>query len=400
MPEIRMIDSAKVGGKKVLMRVDFNVPLKDGVVSDDTRIKAALPTIRYLIEQEAKVVLMSHLGRPEGIGYQKEFSLRPVVQKLSELLGKAVLFAEDTVGPDAQAKTAALRNGDVLLIENLRFDAREKKNDSSFSRELANLGDIYVNDAFGAAHRAHASTEGIAAFLPAFAGHLLSREVATLTSMLDEPRRPFAAILGGSKVSDKIKVIDALLDKCDTLIIGGGMCFTFLLAQGKSVGKSLKEEDWVERSRETLARAKKRGVNILLPVDVVVADAFSEDAHTKVVSVNDIPDDMMGLDIGPKTVELYTQAIASSQTIFWNGPMGVFEMKAFEYGTKSAAQAVADNKEADTIIGGGDSVAAVNKFNLGDNMTFISTGGGASMELVQGEALPGVEALKRNSAYT
>lgn len=395
MSEIRTIDSADVAGKTVLVRVDFNVPLKNGVVCDDTRIKAALPTIQHLVDQGAKVVLMSHLGRPEGTGFQEEFSLRPVAQKLSELVGSAVLFAEDTIGPDAHAKAAALRDGGILLIENLRFDKREKKNDDAFAQELATLGDIYVNDAFGAAHRAHASTAGVAQYLPAFAGYLLSREVETLTGMLEDPRRPFAAILGGSKVSDKIKVIDALLDTCDTLIIGGGMCFTFLLAQGKSVGDSLKEDEWIERSRETLARAKGKGVDILLPVDVVVADAFAEDAHTEIVSVDDIPDTMMGLDIGPKTVELYTQAIASSRTIFWNGPMGVFEMKAFEQGTKAVAQAVADNEAADTIIGGGDSVAAVNKFDLGAAMTFISTGGGASMELVQGEALPGVEALRK-----
>ena len=391
---IRSLDSADVAGKKVLVRVDFNVPIAQGVVTDDTRIKAALPTISHLINHGAKIILMSHLGRPDGSGYQEEYSLRPIAQKLSELLDKPVLFAKDSAGPDAQAKTAALHDGDVLLVENLRFDKRETKNDSSFSQELAHLANIYVNDAFGAAHRAHASTAGIAKFLPSYAGFLLSREVSTLTNMLDEPKRPFTAILGGAKVSDKIKVIDALLDKCDTLIIGGGMCFTFLKAQGKSVGNSLMEADWVKRSQETLSRAKEMGVEILLPLDVVAADAFSEEAKVKLVSVDDIPDDMMGLDIGPKTIELYTQAIASAQTIFWNGPMGVFEMKAFEQGTKAVAYAVANNTEADTIIGGGDSVAAVNKFSVGDKMTFISTGGGASMELVQGEVLPGVEALR------
>ncbi|WP_139653139.1 phosphoglycerate kinase [Raoultibacter phocaeensis] len=394
MSDIKTLEEADVSGKRVLVRVDFNVPLKDGEVSDDTRIKAALPTIEYLVGNGARVILMSHLGRPSGNGFEEEFSLRPAARRLSELLGKSVVFATDTVGPDAQAKAASLANGQVLLIENLRFDKREKKNDPTFSEELAALGDVYVNDAFGAAHRAHASTAGIAAFLPAYAGYLLSKEVSTLGSMLENPKRPFVAILGGSKVSDKIKVIDALIDKCDTLIIGGGMCFTFLLAEGKEVGTSLKEEDWIERAAATLLRAKDAGVDILLPVDVIAADAFSEDAATVTVSADAIPSDMMGLDIGPETAKLYADAIAGANTVFWNGPMGVFEMKAFESGTKAVAEAVAENAEADTIIGGGDSVAAVNKFDLGSKMTFISTGGGASMELVQGEALPGVEALR------
>ncbi len=304
------------------------------------------------------------------------------------------MFATDTVGDDAQAKAASLRDGDVLVLENLRFDKREKKNDPAFCEELAALGDVYVNDAFGTAHRAHASTAGVAALLPAYAGYLMQREVSTLTGMLEAPRRPFVAILGGSKVSDKIKVIDALMDTCDTLIIGGGMCFTFLLAQGKQVGTSLKEDDWVERAAAMIEKAEARGVKLLLPVDVVVADRFAEDAETLTVSVDDIPDDMMGLDIGPETAKLYADAVAEAQTVFWNGPMGVFEMQPFEAGTKAVAEAVAANADADTVIGGGDSVAAVNKFDLADQMTFISTGGGASMELVQGEALPGVEALR------
>ena len=270
----------------------------------------------------------------------------------------------------------------------------EKKNDPAFCEELAALGEAYVNDAFGTAHRAHASTAGVAALLPAYAGYLMQREVATLSGMLEEPRRPFAAILGGSKVSDKIKVIDALMDTCDTLVIGGGMCFTFLFAQGKAVGTSLKEEDWVERAAAMIAKAEERGVKLLLPVDVVVADRFAEDAETLTVSVDDIPDGMMGLDIGPETAKLYADAVAEAKTVFWNGPMGVFEMAAFEAGTKAVAEAVAANADADTVIGGGDSVAAVNKFDLAEQMTFISTGGGASMELVQGEALPGVEALR------
>lgn len=394
MADVKTIDDVDVLGKRVICRVDFNVPIKDGVVTDDTRIRAALPTIEKLVNDGGKVILMSHRGRPSGAGFEEEFSLRPAALRLAELLGKPVAFATDTVDEDAQAKAAALQNGDVLLLENLRFDKREKKNDPDFAQQLADLADIYVNDAFGTAHRAHASTAGIASLLPAYAGYLMQKEVGTLTGMLDNPRRPFVAILGGSKVSDKIKVIDALMDKCDTLIIGGGMCFTFLLAEGKSVGTSLKEEDWVERAAEMLKKAADKGVQLLLPVDVVAASKFAEDAEIATVSVDAIPDDMMGLDIGPETAKIYADAIASAETVFWNGPMGVFEMKPFEAGTLAVAQAVADNSHADTIIGGGDSVAAVNKFNLADAMTFISTGGGASMELVQGEALPGVEALK------
>ncbi|MFC7283386.1 phosphoglycerate kinase [Gordonibacter pamelaeae] len=394
MADIKTIDELDARGKRALVRVDFNVPVKDGAVADDTRIRAALPTIERLVEQGARVVLMSHLGRPAGEGFEEAFTLRPAAQRLSELLGKPVVFATDTVGPDAQAKAASLRDGDVLVVENLRFDKREKKNDPAFCEELAALGDVYVNDAFGTAHRAHASTAGVAALLPAYAGYLMQREVATLSDMLEAPRRPFAAILGGSKVSDKIKVIDALMDTCDTLVIGGGMCFTFLFAQGKAVGTSLKEEDWVERAAAMIAKAEERGVKLLLPVDVVVADRFAEDAETLTVSVDDIPDGMMGLDIGPETAKLYADAVAEAKTVFWNGPMGVFEMAAFEAGTKAVAEAVAANADADTVIGGGDSVAAVNKFGLAEQMTFISTGGGASMELVQGEALPGVEALR------
>lgn len=395
MADIKSIDDASFGGKKVLVRVDFNVPLKEGQVTDDTRIRAALPTIRKLVGDGARVMLMSHLGRPKGAGFEADLSLEPAAIRLSELLGKPVEFAADTVGDDAKAKAAALNDGDVLVLENLRFDAREKKNDPVFSRELAEMADVYVNDAFGTAHRAHASTAGVAELLPAYAGYLMQREVKTITDMLDSPKRPFVAILGGSKVSDKIKVIDALLDKADTLIIGGAMCFTFLLAQGKDVGASLKEDDWVERAAQMMEKAESNGVKLLLPVDVVVAPSISEDATCEVVSVDDIPADMMGLDIGPETASLYADAIAGAASVFWNGPMGVFEMEPFAAGTRAVAQAVADNVQADTIIGGGDSVAAVNKFGVADKMTFISTGGGASMELVQGEALPGVEALKR-----
>lgn len=394
MADIKTIEGVDVAGKRVLVRVDFNVPIKDGVVTDDTRIRAALPTIEYLVKGGAKVVLMSHLGRPAGEGFEKKFTLAPAAARLGELIDAPVAFAADTVGDDAKAKIAALSDGEIVVLENLRFDKREKKNDSEFCKMLAELGDVYVNDAFGTAHRAHASTAGVAALLPAYAGFLLAGEVKTLGGMLDDPKRPFVAILGGSKVSDKVGVIDALIDKADTIIIGGGMCFTFLLAQGYEVGTSLKEEDWVERAGEMLKKAEERGVKMLLPTDVVVADKFAEDANTATCTADAMPSDMMGLDIGPETEAAYAAAIAEGKTVFWNGPMGVFEMKAFEHGTKAVAEAVAVNKEAATIIGGGDSVAAVNKFDLASEMTFISTGGGASMELVEGKPLPGVEALR------
>ncbi|MEY8341157.1 phosphoglycerate kinase [Adlercreutzia muris] len=395
MADIKTIDDENFAGKRVLVRVDFNAPVDaEGNVTDDTRIRAALPTINKLIGDGARVILASHRGRPAGEGFEESFSLGPIARRLQELLGRDIVLSRALVGPDAQEVADALEDGDVLLLENIRFDAREKKNDPAFARALADLADVYVNDAFGTAHRAHASTAGVAAYLPSYAGYLMEREVATLTGMLDEPRRPFVAILGGSKVSDKIKVIDALLDKADTLIIGGGMCFTFLLAQGKAVGTSLKEEDWVERAAAMIEKARERGVALLLPTDVVAADSFANDARTAIVSVDDIPADMMGLDIGPETAAAYAQAIGEAKSVFWNGPMGVFEMPSFEAGTRTVAEAVAANEAADTIIGGGDSVAAVNKFDLADAMTFISTGGGASMELVQGEALPGVEALR------
>lgn len=394
MSEVKSFADADVKGKRVLCRVDFNVPLDGTTVTDDTRIRAALPTITSLIDRGARVILCSHLGRPSGEGYEEKFSLKPVADYLAGVLGKPVAFATDAIGDSAKKVVASLNDGDVALLENVRFDKREKKNDPEFAKALASLADIYVNDAFGAAHRAHASTAGVAEYLPAYAGALMEKEVNTLTSMLDDPKRPFVAILGGSKVSDKVAVIDALIDKCDTLIIGGGMCFTFLAAQGHSVGTSLMEEDWKDRALAMLEKAENKGVSILLPSDVVCADAFANDANTKTCSVSEIPDDMMGLDIGPETVAVYSEAIACAKTVFWNGPMGVFEMSSFEAGTKGVAEAVAANADADTIIGGGDSVAAVNKFNMADKMTFISTGGGASMELVQGEALPGVEALK------
>lgn len=394
MSNIKSLTEADVAGERVLCRVDFNVPLADGVVSDDTRIRASLPTIQFLMDHGAKVILCCHLGRPDGMGYQEEYSLAPVAKRLAQILGKPVTFIPEIVGKPVQQAIDQLECGDVALLENLRFDKREKKNDPEFAQLLASLADIYVDDAFGAAHRAHASIEKIASYLPAYAGLLMEEEVRTLTEMLENPERPFVAILGGSKVSDKVAIIDSLIDKCDTLIIGGGMCFTFLAAEGYTVGTSLMEADWVERAGAMLEKAHRKGVSILLPQDVLCADAFANDAVTQICTVSDIPDDMMGLDIGPKTVEVYADAVASAKTVFWNGPMGVFEMPSFEAGTKGVALAVAANKDAETVIGGGDSVAAVNKFDLADQMTFISTGGGAAMELVQGEALPGVEVLK------
>jgi phosphoglycerate kinase len=392
---INSIEGVDVAGKRVIVRVDFNTPIKDGVVTDDTRIRAALPTIKYLVDGGARVILMSHRGRPSGTGFEADFSLAPAAARLAELVDAPVTMAADIAGEDAQAKIAAMNDGEIVVLENLRFDPLEKKNDPEFAAELAGLADIYVNDAFGTAHRAHASTAGVADLLPGYAGYLLNNEVETLSGMLDNPNRPFVAILGGSKVSDKVGVIDALIDKADTIIIGGGMCFTFLLAQGYSVGTSLKEDDWIERAGDMLKKAEAAGCKILLPVDIVAADKFAEDANTVTCGVDAIPEDMMGLDIGPETEKLYADAIAGAATVFWNGPMGVFEMKAFEHGTKAVAEAMAANAQAATIIGGGDSVAAVNKFDMADQMTFISTGGGASMELVEGKALPGVEALRR-----
>ncbi|MDY2777072.1 MAG: phosphoglycerate kinase [Collinsella sp.] len=387
---VRDID---VDGKRVLVRVDFNVPIKDGVVGDTTRIQAALPTINYLVEHNARVILMSHLGRPDGTGFQAEFSLEPVAAKLAELSGLDVTFVDDTYGEKAAAAVEALEPGHVLVLENVRFDKREKKNDPEIARTLASYGDIFVLDAFGTAHRSQGSVVGPAAYLPAVAGFLLEKEVDTLTGIFAEPERPFVAIVGGSKVSSKIGVLDHLIDSADTLIIGGGMAYTFFLAKGyKTVGTSLKEEDWIERAGEMLKKAEDKGVKILLPIDNVVTDHFGEDAEGEVVASDAIPEDRMGMDIGPKTEALYAEAIKGAKTVFWNGPMGVFEFDQFSAGTKAVALAVAE-AECTSIIGGGDSVAAVNKFDLADKMSWISTGGGASMELVEGKALPGVEAL-------
>ncbi len=389
------IQDLDCAGKRVLMRVDFNTPLKDGKVADDTRIQAALPSINYLLDRGAKLILMSHLGRPAGSGFEEEFSMKPVAQRLVELLpDRTVHFVSDICGEAALHLSETLNEGELMLLENLRFDPREKANDASFAALLAKLADMYVNDAFGVSHRAHASVEAITKYLPSYSGFLLQKELEHLEGLSQDPARPFVAVLGGSKVSDKVGVINKLMDKCDSLIIGGGMCFTFLKAQGYEVGRSLLQEDWIESCKEMLDQAQKKGVNLLLPQDLIVADALAEDARIDSLDIDAIPEDMMGLDIGPKTIEAYKQVLASAKTIFWNGPMGVFEIPLFERGTKAIAQAMADNKEALTIIGGGDSVAAVKQFNLADEMSFISTGGGASMNLVEGTKLPGVEALR------
>ncbi len=388
----KTIKDVDVAGKRVLVRVDFNVPLQDGSVSDDTRIRAALPTLRYLVDHHAKVIVISHLGRPKGEP-DPQYSLRPARRSLERLMGRNVVFVDDTIGKAAHEAVERMVDGEIVMLENVRFYPGEKSNDLDFARELSSLADIYVNDAFGAAHRAHASTAGVAEFLPSYAGLLLAREVQTLSSMLLEPEKPFVAILGGSKVSDKFGVIDRLIDVVDVLLIGGGMAFTFLAAKGLDIGKSIVEEDWIGPAKEMMAKAKKSQCTLQLPVDFIAADAFAEDANTKVVGREEIPSDMMGLDIGPATCELFKSEIATAKTIFWNGPMGVFEMKAYEAGTKEVAEAVGRNNRAVSVIGGGDSVAALKKFKLEDRVTFVSTGGGASMKLLEGVALPGVEAL-------
>lgn len=389
----KTVKDIDVRGKRVLVRVDFNVPLAEGAVVDDTRVRAALPTLRYLVDHGARVIVASHLGRPKGTRDER-YSLRPVRRVLQRLIGRNVVFIDDVAGAEAHEAAERMVDGEIVMLENVRFEPGEERNDPGFARELASLADVFVNDAFGAAHRAHASTAGVAAYIPAVAGLLLAREVETLTSMLAEPERPFVAILGGSKVSEKIGVVDRLLECVDTLIIGGGMCFTLLAAKGVAIGRSIVEPEWIERAGAMLAKARERGVELLLPVDFVVADTLAEDAETSIVGREEIAPDMMGLDIGPTSNELYKGAIASARTIFWNGPMGVFELTPFEAGTREVAMAVARNNRATSIIGGGDSVAALKKFGLEERVTFVSTGGGASMKLLEGAPLPGVEALQ------
>lgn len=385
------IDDLNVQGKRVLVRVDYNVPMDDaGAITDDTRIRASLPTLRDLLAKGASLVLMSHLGRPKGV--TESLRLNAVRERLSQLLGKPVQKVDDCVGPEVEAAAKALKPGEILLLENVRFHKEEEKNDPSFAEQLARLGDVYVNDAFGAAHRAHASTEGVAHYLQAASGRLLQKEIEVLGKALNNPDRPFVAILGGAKVADKIGVIQNLLQKVDVLIIGGGMSWTFLKAMGNEVGKSLLDAERLDFAREQMAEAKKRGVQFLLPVDAVVADRFSPDAATKVVPVNQIPADWQALDIGPESQKLFADAVAKGRTIIWNGPMGVFEMDAFAAGTKVVAEAMAASSGT-TIIGGGDSASAVEKFGVADKMSHVSTGGGASLEFLEGRVLPGVAAL-------
>jgi phosphoglycerate kinase len=390
----RTVRDIEVHNKRALVRVDFNVPLtKGGAVAEDTRIRAALPTIRYLLDMGAKLVLMSHLGRPKGEPDPK-LSLAPTARVLSKLLGRNVWMLDKVIGPDVTAAVDRMVPGEIIMLENVRFEPGEKANDPEFARALADLGDLFVNDAFGAAHRAHASTYGVAEHLPAVAGLLLERELTTLQGMLDAPERPFVAILGGNKVSDKIGVIDRFLDTCDTILTGGGMCFTFMKAQGLEIGKSLCEDEWVVRAGEMLAKAEDRHLEFKQPTDFVCAPEIAEDAAAHVVGRTEIPAGEMGLDIGPTTIELYKETIRKAKTVFWNGPMGVFEMEPFAAGTREIAQSMARSKGT-TIVGGGDSDAALKKFGLSDDMTFVSTGGGASLKMLEGAALPGVECLQK-----
>ncbi|MFJ5767327.1 phosphoglycerate kinase [Lysinibacillus sp. NPDC093210] len=380
-----------VKGKRVFVRVDFNVPMADGVITDETRIRAAIPTIEYLVEQGAKVILASHLGRPKG-EVKEDMRLTAVGIRLAEILGKPVTKLDESIGEAVETAVANMQNGDIVLLENVRFHAGEEKNDPALAEQFAKLADVYVNDAFGAAHRAHASTEGIAKHIPAVSGFLMQKELDVLGKALSNPERPFTAIIGGAKVKDKIGVIESLLEKVDHLIIGGGLSFTFIKAQGHDIGKSLLEEDKIELAKSFIEKAHAKGVQLHMPIDAVVANEFSKDAETKVVDVDAIPADWMGLDIGPKTAANYAEVIQHSKLIIWNGPMGVFELEPFANGTKTVADAMAATAGY-TVIGGGDSAAAVEKFEVADKMDHISTGGGASLELMEGKELPGIVAL-------
>ncbi|MXP81557.1 phosphoglycerate kinase [Bacillus sp. AN2] len=388
----KSVKDIDVKGKVVFCRVDFNVPMKDGKVTDDTRIRAALPTIEYLTGQGAKVLLASHLGRPKG-QVTEELRLTPVAKRLQELLGQEVKKADEAYGDNVKKQISDLKEGDVLVLENVRFYPGEEKNDPELSKAFADLADVYVNDAFGAAHRAHASTAGIAVYLPAVSGFLMQKELEVLGKAISNPDRPFTAIIGGAKVKDKIGVIESLLDKVDNLIIGGGLAYTFVKALGHGVGKSLLEEDKVDLAKSFMDRAKEKGVNFLIPTDVLVADDFSNDANTSIVPISEIPSDLEALDIGIETREKYADVIKNSKLVVWNGPMGVFEIDAFAKGTKAIAEALAEAKDTYSVIGGGDSAAAVEKFGLADQMSHISTGGGASLEFMEGKELPGVTAL-------
>ncbi|MDO4481403.1 MAG: triose-phosphate isomerase [Bacillota bacterium] len=388
----KTIKDINVKGRYVFVRCDFNVPIQDGKITDDKRITAALPTIEYLMQKGAKVVLCSHMGRPKG-QVNSEFSLKPVAERLRELLGTDVAFANDVIGDDARAKHDSLKEGQVMLLENVRFHKEEEKNDPEFAKELAKFGEFYVNDAFGAAHRAHASTAGIAAYLPAAAGFLMEKEVKYLGEATNNIERPYTAIMGGAKVSDKILLIENLLKKVDSIIIGGGMAYTFIKAMGGNIGNSLLEENMVELAKDLMTKAEKEGVKLLLPVDTVITSEFSNDTPNRVCDIMNIPDGMMGLDIGPETRKIFAEQIAASKTVVWNGPMGVFEMSNYEAGTKAVAEAMAEC-DGKTIIGGGDSAAAVNQFGLSDRMLWVSTGGGASLEFLEGKELPGVACLE------
>ena len=389
----KTIKDIDVQGKKVLVRCDFNVPIdsETGKITDNRRIRGALPTIKYLLDNNAKVILCSHLGRPKG-EVNPKYSLKPVAEELSKLLEMPVALSKDVIGEDAEKLTSEIKNGEVVLLENVRYHKEEEKNDPEFAKKLASFAEIYVNDAFGTAHRAHGSTAGVADYLPAVSGFLIEKELEFLGSALENPERPFVAILGGAKVSDKIGVIENLLEKVDTLIIGGGMAYTFYKAQGHSIGTSICEEDKLELATSLLEKAKQKGVNLVLPVDNHVASEYSNDAEDKFVNSTEIPDDFMGLDIGPKTIELFKNAIKDAKTVLWNGPLGVTEFSKFAEGTKQVATALAESN-AVTVIGGGDSAAAVEKMGLADKMTHISTGGGASLEFLEGKVLPGIDCL-------
>lgn len=379
--------------KRALVRVDFNVPVKDGVVTDDTRIKAALPTIKYLLDQGASVVVMSHFGRPKG-KKNPDFSMAPIRERFSALLGKPVTLASDVIGEAVEKEVKALKAGEVLLLENVRFYAEEEANDPAFAKTLASYGDVYVNDAFGTAHRAHASTEGVAHYLPSYAGFLIEKEVKFMGPLLDNPAQPFVAIIGGSKVSSKIGVLESLAKTCQTVVIGGGMAYTFLLEQGHSIGDSLVEQEYRQTAASFLAKAEERGVKVILPVDHLCGAAFKEDTEPVLVDSADIPDGLIGMDIGVKTIALIVAELKRAKSVVWNGPMGVFEFAAFAEGTHEVAKALAASS-AVTVVGGGDSVAAINKFHLADKISHVSTGGGASLEFLEGKTLPGIKALEK-----
>lgn len=390
---LNTVKDACLKGKRVLIRVDFNVPVKSGVVTDNTRIKAALPTINYILNEGASLVVMSHYGRPKG---QKnpDFSMAPIKDEFEKLLGRKVTLAPDVIGPEVEKEVAALKPGDVLLLENVRFYKEEEANDPTFAKELAKYGDLYVNDAFGTAHRAHASTEGVSHYLPSYAGFLIEKEVKFMAPLLENPEHPFVAIIGGSKVSSKISVLKSLVKTCDTIVIGGGMAYTFLKVLGHKVGKSLVEDDYLTTASDFLDAAKDKGVKVILPVDHLCAEAFDENAKSVYVDGVDIPDNLMGLDIGDKTVALIVDALKDAKSVVWNGPMGVFEFAQFAQGTEKVAKALSESK-AITVVGGGDSVAAINKFGLASKISHVSTGGGASLEFLEGKELPGIKALEK-----